>query len=500
MEQKLFNSNGKDRDLGGKASQGAILVTISYAFEKVTKMASLIVLARLLAPDEFGLVAMAMLVIGALTIFNDFGVSAAVVYKKEKIQLVADNALFVTLFFGPALALIGFLLAPAAAAYFRNDNVTAIIQVLSLLIAVKAFGSIPAALLQKELDFKRKIIPEVSRSAIYAILAITLAYLGWGVWSLVIGELGSSIVGLLLIWLVAGWKPRFRFDFEIARDVLSYGKHVTLTSVFMFVAANIDYAIVGRLLGTSALGLYMIAFKLATYPADTLRLVSNVIFPMFSKLEYDKERMGRVYLKSLNYVSFLVMPVGFFILIAAPTLIEVMFGRKWLGASQATQALVWFGIARVLMGNTTGLFKATGRPDLPMKLEAVKLILLVPLLYFLTSYGILAVGVVQSVLMLVFTPFYVGFVIRILGIRLADFIKVLQPTVLSCLFMVVCTVIGQGLIKTKGLHLSSVLIFSGSTGIALLSYLAAVFIINRETVFGIIDVLSRGLRVKLLTR
>ena len=385
--------------LAKKAAHGIAWVTLSTILIRIFNFITKIVLARLLDPADFGLLAIGLLAINTMGLFRDLGFGAALIYKKDDSNHTAANTTFLLL---PVVATILFALAylsaPYVAVFFNTATVEPIIRILSLTFIISSFGTVPSMLLEKELEFKKKAIPEVVPVAGYACVAIGLALHGYGVWSLVYGQITSAVLMVVLIWMVSDWRPTFSFDKEVAKGLFGYGKHILGASVVIFLITNIDNAIVGKMLGMEALGLYMIAYTISNLPATQItHLVGRVMFPTYSKLQDDRDTLRRAYLKTLKYVSMLSIPAAFGIFVIAPDFVSVVLGEKWMPAVPALQVLCIFGMIRSIAATFGPIFQATGNPKILRDISLLKLILMLSIILPLTNkYDILGTALATT--------------------------------------------------------------------------------------------------------
>lgn len=372
--------------LAKKTASAVAWVTLITIFTRILSFVTQLVLARILSPADFGLLAIGLLAINSMGIFQDLGFGATLIYKKDDTDHTAANTAFILLpLFALALFLIAYFSAPYIATFFNNAAVGPIVQVLALTFVISSFGTVPSMLLEKELEFKKKVMPETVPIIGYAFVAILLAMKGYGVWSLVYGQIVSAILTAGLIWLISDWRPTFKFDLNIAKVLFDYGKHLMGASIIIFLVTNVDDAIVGRVLGMEALGFYTLAYTISNLPATQItNLVSRVMFPLYSKLQDDRDALRSAYLKTLQYVSMLSIPAALGIFVIAPNFVSVMLGDKWLPAVPAMRVLCIYGLFRSLNGTIGPMFQATGNPKVLENTALVNLILfcifLIPLI------------------------------------------------------------------------------------------------------------------------
>jgi PST family polysaccharide transporter/lipopolysaccharide exporter len=223
---------------------------------------------------------------------------------------------------------------------------------------------VPIVLLSKEMDFRRKLLPDVLPSALYAVLAALLALTGFGVWSIVYARLASTLLRAILAWAVTGWRPRRLFVPRLARELFDYGKHIIASQLLIFGITNIDDVFVLRMQGLAAEGAYDLAYRTSNLPATQITsLVNQVMFPAFARLQDDLAAFRRTYFQALRYVSLLAIPVAVGTVLFAPDLIAAIDAEKWSGAVLPMQLLGIYGLLRAVAGNMGNVFKGGGKPD-----------------------------------------------------------------------------------------------------------------------------------------
>lgn len=419
--------------------------------------------------------------------FRDLGFGAALIYKKDDENHAAANTAFIIL---PIVATIIFALtyfaAPFAATFFDNSTVEPVIRIMALTLVIQSLGTVPTMLLEKELEFKKKVLPETLPKLGYAFVSISLALLGYGVWSIVYGQITSALMMLFLIWMVSDWRPTFKFDRGVARELFGYGKHILGASVVIFLITNIDDAIVGRMLGMEALGFYTIAYTISNLPATQItHLVGRVMFPAYSKLQDDQDALRHAYLKTLKYVSMLSVPAAFGIFVIAPDFVSVVLGEKWMPAVPVLQVLCFFGLSRSIAATTGSIFQATGRPEILLKTSFLQLIAMLLLIYPLViRYGIVGVGLAVTIPIFIQTIVQVYIVHRILHMNFKDVYITMFPTCLSSIIMTICLFLLKN--KVYGLfHIYSVnaLLLSVITGIII--YTTILCILDKNLMYDI---------------
>ena len=466
--------------LKNKTMHGILWVSLSNILLKFINFTITVILARLLEPSDFGLVAIALIVVNFFEIFRDLGIGPALIHRKEERGVAADTAFYIF----PAVALIfyavSYFIAPAAAVFFREADLEILIRVLSLTFVIWSFGNLPRTLLTKDMEFKKLVIPQLLPKVSYGAVAIIMAFQGYGVWSLVGGRLVLEVMSVVTIWKALDWKPSLRFDTKIALELLSYGKHVITASIIFFLLSVVDVTFIGRLLGSRELGYYSIAFGIAgLFTFQVSMLLSQVMFPAFSKMQGDMDKMGSVYIKTLKYISLIAFPAAFGIIAVSWYFIKVVYGDKWLPAVAVLQVLCLYGLSKALLKTTESLYLATGKPRIMTKINLCQFIIMIILIYPLTvRYGIVGTGiaaVIPSAMMVLLTFHEAGKIIDRSFLAIA---KHIAPAVSGSLIMVSLVLLLQQLI----FHLSPALVLMLSIGLGAVSYSVFIWLTQKEDI------------------
>ena len=386
----------QDDTLTAASAKGALWNGATYALSKALVLVSTIVLARLLVPDDFGLVGIGLLVINYLEIVNDFGVSAAVIQRRDDTDRSADVAFWVNMALGAVLTAIGLVAAPFIADFFQDGRASGIIQALSITFFIGSIGAIHESRLRRELAFRSRLVPELAKGIVKGVVAISFAAAGAGAWSLVWAQLASAVVGSALYWWAMPWRPSFVWDRTIARSLLGFGSQITAVGLLGTVLRNVDYILVGRWLGTRALGLYTLAFRLPQMIVEGVAtIVGQVVFPAFSQLQDDPVRLRAALSRVLTVTSLIIVPLGLGIALISDPFIRVFYGPRWEPAISTMQLLAIYMVVQGISRNVGDLYKAIGRPGILTTLAAVKLVVTVPALVIAVPHGIVAVAATQ---------------------------------------------------------------------------------------------------------
>ena len=353
--------------LEAKAASGARWTGSGAAFLAALRLTQTAVLARLLHQSDFGLMSMALVVVGFGQILADAGIGLAVIQRRDVPSEQLSTLYWFNLLLGASIFLAIQLSMPLAVAFYGEEGLRQVLISLSYVILLASFGQVHEALLRKWLQFRRLAVVEVLAGSMGALVAIEAALAGEGAQSLVLGQVASVATKsvLLLIAGGVGWSPRLHFRCGDLRGYLRFGMFQTGSGLLGYSASNVDKLLIGRLLGADALGFYTVAWSLVMNARTMLNpVITKVTFPLLVRIQTDRQHLRRAYLKIIETVSFVNLPIHLGMFAVAEPLIAVYLGPGWQTTSEILRILVFLGILYA-WGNPLGpLALAMGRPGL----------------------------------------------------------------------------------------------------------------------------------------
>jgi O-antigen/teichoic acid export membrane protein len=373
-------------ELDRKLVRGSAWLALSYGGSQVVSLVIAAILAHFLRPSAFGLVALASVAIIALTTLQESGLSLAVIQRRTDLERAAGTAFVFTVTAGVALYGVAFGIAPLLARVFSQPRLTDVVRVLGLVLVIRGLGLLPGGLIERELIFAKRAKGELGGTIAQALVAVPLAFSGFGVWSLVAGQLAGQTVQSVTFWAVTPLRPSPRlFSFRILRELGRYGRHLTGANIVLFVEQNIDTATVGRLLGAADVGYYNLAWRLSNLPATGIGyIVGRVMFPAYATLQHDKPAFRTAFLTNVRRVALVSLPVGVGILLTARPIVVGLFGERWEPAVEPLQILAVWGLIRAFAGTTAPVLQAADKPLLVFLLSVWHLAVLSAALFALT--------------------------------------------------------------------------------------------------------------------
>lgn len=386
-------STPSSEGLAGRTARGVFWSYGSFAVSKAAVLVATAVLARLLTPEEFGIVAVATVVVTFLAVVQGLGLGAALIQRRGDIERASNVVFTLNLILGVVLTGVVFVIAPLVADYFREPAATPLLRTLGLTFTLEALGSVHLVRMQRDLRFDRVFIPDAGRSLLKGTVSVALAFAGMGAWSLILGQLAGVMAAVVLSWVMFPWRPHLTIDGPLARKLISYGLPLFGVSVMWVLSVNLDYVIIGRRLGSEALGIYTLAYRLPELLVVSLMIgVNRVVFPAFSTLQGSREGLRRGFLMATHYMVLVTFPLSIGLAIVADPVVRVTLGSEWLDAIPVLRVLAIFVLVASMMDADGDVYKAVGRPGLLFKLNLFHIVLLVPALLIGVQHGLVGVA------------------------------------------------------------------------------------------------------------
>ena len=454
------------------------------------KWSMTVVVIRLLTPSDYGLMAMAMVVVTFLVLFNEIGLGDVIVQRKQVGSQLLRQIFGMVLALNVSLFLLLFIATPLIAWSFQEERLTSMVRVLSLEFLIMSFAIIPEALLIRKLDFKRISLIEMTADLIGGLTTLTLAWLGKGVWALVAGYMVITSVKTIGLNLAMPIFPKPSFSLKGMRQVMTFGGFLTADRILWFFYSQADILIIGKLLGKELLGLYSVARQLASIPADkTVPILIQVGFSAFSKVGDDREEVAFYHLKTVRLLSLIAFPVFLGISCTAPELISIVLGDKWQGAILPLQLI---SLAMPLQMISTIMVPALlgmGRSDVGFR-NSIVYSTIMPAAFFIgCRWGIVGVSAVWVVTFPIAWLIVTLLTLPLMGIRFSDYLSAISRPLLCGILM--CGAV-WGVKEVLGDSVSPVLELGISVTTGALAYASSVSIFNRDGVQETLDLFKRA--------
>lgn len=458
--------------------KGFFWMFLAGLFVNIVQFLSKIILARLLTPAEFGVVSIAISIVAFTGFFQDLGLSSALIQRKTNIEESFNSVLIFVTIVGSILSIILFLFSGQLSLYFNNLDLETVIKLISVTLFLGALTTPYISYLSKNLLFFRKFISEIIPIILGSTISVILAFYKFGYLSLAIGYLTGSASYALLLVLLSPWKPKISFDFSVFKQLISYSKFIFFGNLAAIILSQGDNFVIGKSLGAVELGYYAIAYTLATLPSvNIVHVISKVVFPTFAKLQDDKEKLKKSFIKTSRLISFIVFPIILGTITISQFLFTVVLGEKWLPAYAPLIILSFLAIFKSLQVIPSFFLQSTGYSRKDANITFISTILEVILIFPLTyKFGIS--GTALSVT-LAYGLSFINYIIacpKLLEINSFVFIKTLLPSIIGAIIMFFAGILTISFLSNLYTLINLLVVII----VCFLSYILIMLIINRE--------------------
>ncbi|PZD76605.1 lipopolysaccharide biosynthesis protein [Mesonia sp. K7] len=390
-----------------------------------------IFLARLLTPEDFGLVGMSMVFIMVLQIFKDFGFASALIQNKENTSLTYSSVFYINLLAGALLTALLYFAAPLIGDFYENQKIVLIVQLLSITFFINSFNIVQSTILRRTLDFKKLTIRDLISQVIAGMVAVVLAFHEVGVYALVIQQILAAIIQTMLLWKLTDWYPKWEFSFAEVKKLTGFSAYVFAAQSVSQLILQVDTLIIGKLFSPATLGFFSRANSLNTLiNKNSSTTLTKVFFPVLASIQDDDQRFQKIFLKVIHLVSVIsVFLTGVFYLIGEELIIG-LFGEKWEPSITIFKILIIRGFTYPISAIIVNAFLAKGKSKQNFHYGNIRKVLnlspiIVAFIYGFIPflYAMLVVSILAWILNIYFTK-------RSLHIPFIAQIKVVLPNLL----------------------------------------------------------------------
>ena len=376
-----------------------------------------VILARLLTPEDFGVVATAMIAISFAQMFWEAGLGKALVQTEETKESAANVVFWTNLVLGLVIFAGLFVLAPWLAVFFESPASSSVLRVLGLQIVIGSLSSVQHALFVRDLDFRRLFWINLLTAAVPGAFSIPMALSGYGVWALVAGSLVGQVLNLALSWHFSSWRPNLSYDIQVARGMFRFGSWIVIGSLATWLISWGDSLIVGKFLGVEDLGVYRTSWIMASMAfAAFLNPFISILYPSLSRLQNDLQKLTEYFSKANRIVISLCLPIGVGLFVLGPEIASTVFGNQWQGLGTALRVMgLLFGLSWTV-GINGELYRAIGRPDVTTKLVLLSVCYYYPAYFIAAPFGLETFLWVRLAVALVAIPLHIYLCRRMLGL------------------------------------------------------------------------------------
>ncbi|HHT52830.1 MAG: lipopolysaccharide biosynthesis protein [Bacteroidales bacterium] len=383
-----------------------------------------IILARILMPEDFGMIGMLYIFLAISQTFINGGLGTALVQRKEPTHIDYSTVFYWNLSFAIFFVIILYFTSPLIAQFYRMAELKNILRVQSIILIINSFSLVPATYLQKNLRFKELSVRNIIAALIGMIAAVSMAYSGFGVWSLVYSNLLAGVASVILLWRMSSWRPTWEFSFESLKSLFSFGGLILLSTLVETIYVNIQGLIIGKAFSATKLGYYTQAKKLEEVPSASLSsIVNEVSFPVFSKLQDDRQILKRGVQKSIKSVVYLNFPLMVLLIVIAHPLFILLYTAKWETSVPYFQILCLGSMLYTLNTVNTNVIKSLGKGNIYFILQFSKRLIGVVCILLSVRFGIEAM--LWTIMAMQYVFFFVNAVVngKLIGYGLWEQIK-----------------------------------------------------------------------------
>lgn len=358
-----MSESGKD-SLYQKTVVGVGWAAVTQASRQALQFAISVILARLLTPTDFGLVGMVTVFTGFASLFSELGFGAALIQKERPGEEHYSSVFWLNLTTGSILTVLLLITAPLIGQFYDEPRLVPLCMLVALNFLVAPFSMVQISILRRAMDFRLLALVELVTVFVAGVVAIALAMMGYGVWSLAWQILTASIATAVALWWLTNWRPRLRFDRSAVAELFGFSLNLLGFSAFNYWVRRGDNMLIGRFIGSSALGIYARAYSTMLLPlSQVTSVLGRVMFPALSRVQNDKERAKRIYLRSLAMIALVTFPMMMGLLVVTEHFVLALYGARWVAVIPVLRILCLLGMVQSLTATTGWIFQSQGRTD-----------------------------------------------------------------------------------------------------------------------------------------
>lgn len=418
--------------LGHKATSGAVWASINRFGIMSLQFVVNLILARLLVPEDFGAIGMLAIFIAVSQVLIDGGFGSALIQKKEPTQTDYSTIFFWNIGFSTMLYFILFLISPAVSKFFSMPILSSVLRIMGLTLIVNSIFGIQKNRLQKQLAFKLLAITELSAYVMGAIVAISMAYYGFGVWSLVAMQLVAGLASIVVLRIITHWCPSPCFSMQSMKELFGFGGYILIASLLQEICKNLQGMIIGKKFSATQMGYFSQAYKLDQISSYSIpQVIVQVMYPVYSSIQDERQRLVEILSMNIRVISFLIFPILSLLILIAEPLIVWLYGEKWLPSVPYFQVLCVGGFFICLQNINFYAVAAVGKSKQLFYLSFYKWGFLLSALLAGMNFGMFGIlwGMVLSNLNIYLVNAYL--VSRYVGLKVSSQLKCLFPTMIS---------------------------------------------------------------------
>ncbi len=405
-------------------ARGILWLFILRVWDQILNAVVTVILARLLVPDDFGVIGMATIFIGLFVLLSDLGTGKAIIQKQDLSEGALSSLFWFNLLIGLVSAGFVALISPFVEAFFHQPGLRWLLCVMASSFIILSFSVVQSALMQKEMQFRKVAIITAIGIMTGGVAGIMAAAFRLGVWSLVVQYLSTCCISTILYFTVSKWKPRLAFHWQEIREVWGFSAYLSGFNISNYAARNSDNLIVGRFLGSASLGSYTLAYRMMVYPISNLTsIIQQGVLPLFSRVQNEDERLAKSFIKSSLYQAFIITPAMLGLAVLANEFILGFFGARWAAAIPVLAILCLVAVFQPYVMFFTVVLISKGMTRVLFMWSLITTCLLIACFLVGIQWGIVGVAVAYLIMQTLITAVSMPLLFRLTRISLGEFLR-----------------------------------------------------------------------------
>ncbi len=418
---------------------------LSNIIKQSLRFMIMVVLARILAPEDFGLIMMTAVFTNFAELLSDLGFAGALIQRQELEERHLSSIFWLNIAIGFALTVLFALLAPLVAWFYNEPLLVPLTIAIAFNFVISSFNDVQTVLLRRDLAFRRQAIISNTAMVFGGVMGIMLALTGFGVWSLVLKNLIQHLIEVVVMWFTTRWRPKLLFDRSAVRELMGFSVNLTGFQALAYWSRNLDGLLIGRFIDSVNLGLYNRAYSTMALPITQLkRTISVVMFPTLARIQDDHPRVKKIALRTHRLIGLVTIPMLIGLALVAEPFMLAVYGQKWAGAIPVLQILCLAGLPQPLTAVTDWVFLSQGRMDIQLRWAFISTGVMLVSFLVGVNWGITGVALAYVVPNYLLWPFTVTLSGRLIGLTLAEYAaNVVRPFIFALIMAAGLLLIGS---------------------------------------------------------
>jgi polysaccharide transporter, PST family len=447
----MIETDGAGDGIGARIRSGLVWKAGSQVILQISRMAVALVLARMLAPHDWGLAAMVLVFSAFVVVFTDSALGTALIQRRSLTEADKSTVFWLSAAIGVLLAVSGIALAGPISHFYCEPEVKPLFSVLSLGFFVTAIGSTQLALLVREMQFRRLELRQMAATVVGAVAGIAVALANFGAWAVVAQQLGEAIASTVLLWIVTPWRPSATFSMSSVRRLSGFAGNVFGQNVLYQAGRNLGSILIGRVLGPASLGVFVLATNVILVPFSRIAgPLQQVFFPAFSRIADDRERLADIWIRAARLVGLISIPSLVGLAVVAPDFVDVVLGQRWHDAIPVIRILAIVGIIMSVQTLNGEVLMALNRSGTLLRFTALWFVATIGAIAVGMEWGLLGAATFYALATVAVEPLGAYLTTRALGIPLWRFVGAFSGIVQATALMAAAVLAARSLLVAAG--------------------------------------------------